>query len=297
MREIEPELKARLESGVTTLCRCWRVTRADGLVQGFTDHDEAVVFEGVAHEPSSGFDASSLESGLGLSVDNSAVVGALSSPGLSAEAIAAGRYDAACVDLFVVDWQRPDLGFQIFTGSLGEIRSGAVGFEAELRSLSQKMNLTIGRTYLPTCDRELGDAKCGADVSAAPISFELAVEAVAENRVLTLAQLPEQPDGWFDEGRVHWLTGNNVGLMARVKRDVVETSTRRVELWQTPSAEVRVGDTLRLVAGCNKRAETCRAKFANIANFRGFPHMPREDFVTAYPSGGGNHDGGSRTVG
>ena len=297
MRDIHPELQARLSSGATTLCRCWRVTRQDGLVQGYTDHDEPVVFDGVAHEPSSGFDAASLESGLGLSVDNSAVVGAISSPGLSGAAIAAGRYDDACVDLWVVDWRRPDLGFQIFTGSLGEIRTGPVGFEAELRSISQKMNLTIGRTYLPTCDRELGDEKCGADVSGPPFSFEVAVELVAENRVLMLERLPAQPEGWFGEGRVHWVTGNNVGLIARIKRDTLETAHRRIELWQTASADVRVGDRLRLVAGCNKRADTCRAKFANIENFRGFPHMPREDFVTAYPSGGGVHDGGSRTVG
>ena len=31
---------AKLDSGATTLCRCWLITRSDGVVQGFTDHDE-----------------------------------------------------------------------------------------------------------------------------------------------------------------------------------------------------------------------------------------------------------------
>jgi uncharacterized phage protein (TIGR02218 family) len=47
------------------------------------------------------------------------------------------------------------------------------------------------------------------------------------------------------------------------------------------------------VAGCDKRAETCRAKFGNFLNFRGFPHIPGEDWVTAYPKDGVIHDGTS----
>jgi hypothetical protein len=31
---------------------------------------------------------------------------------------------------------------------------------------------------------------------------------------------------------------------------------------------------LRLEAGCDKRAETCRLKFGNFLNFRGFPAFP-----------------------
>jgi uncharacterized phage protein (TIGR02218 family) len=68
---------------------------------------------------------------------------------------------------------------------------------------------------------------------------------------------------------------------------------RVVELWQEPPAGLRVGDGFRLVAGCDKRAETCRAKFGNFINFHGFPHIPGEDWVAAYPKRGGRHDGRS----
>ncbi len=43
MRAVPAALQSKLDSGVTTLCRCWIVTRRDGVVQGFTDHDEDVV--------------------------------------------------------------------------------------------------------------------------------------------------------------------------------------------------------------------------------------------------------------
>jgi uncharacterized phage protein (TIGR02218 family) len=50
---------------------------------------------------------------------------------------------------------------------------------------------------------------------------------------------------------------------------------------------------MRVSAGCDKSAATCRAKFSNLLNFRGFPHLPGEDWVTAYPKAGEVHDGSS----
>ncbi len=51
MKSFSPSLAAHLASGATTLCACWRVTRGDGVVLGFTDHDRAIVFDDVEHEP------------------------------------------------------------------------------------------------------------------------------------------------------------------------------------------------------------------------------------------------------
>lgn len=45
---------------------------------------------------------------------------------------------------------------------------------------------------------------------------------------------------------------------------------------------------------CDKRWETCVGLFANGVNFQGFPDIPGDDFLTAYPTTGGRHDGGSR---
>jgi hypothetical protein len=45
---------------------------------------------------------------------------------------------------------------------------------------------------------------------------------------------------------------------------------------------------------CDKRLETCVGVFANGINFRGFPEIPGDDFLTAIPATGGRHDGGSR---
>ena len=54
MRTIPPALQARLDSGVTMLCRCWVLQRADGVMQGFTDHDQDIVLDAVTCRADSG---------------------------------------------------------------------------------------------------------------------------------------------------------------------------------------------------------------------------------------------------
>ena len=116
MRAIDPELQARLDGGATHLCRCWLVGRRDGVTLGFTDHDEDIVFDGVAFRASSGMDASALQSATGLSVDNAQAVGALSDAAVSEEDVRAGRFDRAEVRLWLVDWERPELRVLMFRG-------------------------------------------------------------------------------------------------------------------------------------------------------------------------------------
>lgn len=50
-------------------------------------------------------------------------------------------------------------------------------------------------------------------------------------------------------------------------------------------------------AVCDKRYATCLNEFDNILNFRGFPDVPGEDFLTVYPREGDVMDGGSRLSG
>ena len=52
-------------------------------------------------------------------------------------------------------------------------------------------------------------------------------------------------------------------------------------------------DAFTITAGCDKHFKTCKAKFDNSANFRGFPHVPGIDFALAVPDGGGKNDGES----
>ncbi len=53
-------------------------------------------------------------------------------------------------------------------------------------------------------------------------------------------------------------------------------------MWTPPNVPLAVGDMVVLTVGCDKRFDTCRDRFSNAANFRGFPHIPGNDFVMGY---------------
>jgi uncharacterized phage protein (TIGR02218 family) len=65
-----------------------------------------------------------------------------------------------------------------------------------------------------------------------------------------------------------------------------------VTLWQEAGEFFSVGAAVVLRAGCDKRFETCRNRFSNAVNFRGFPHMPGNDFVARFASSDQDNDGG-----
>lgn len=276
-------LLEHLAGGITTTCLCWAVTRRDGVVMGFTDHDRDLEFEGVAFRAGTGLTARALAQVAGLAVDNSEAVGALSDAGVREEDLRAGRFDGAEVRQWLVNWQDVAARMMRFRGTLGEVVQAGGEFRAELRGLSEALNRTGGRVLQQGCDAVLGDVRCGVDLHLPEFSAEFVVQALRERRVLVLPLEGGFEAGWFAQGRVQVLDGAAAGLSGSVKRDSWEPGLRIVELWEEPAILPVPGDRVRVQAGCDRLAATCRNKFSNFSNFRGFPHVPDEDWITASP--------------
>ncbi|MCC5993399.1 MAG: DUF2163 domain-containing protein [Rhodobacteraceae bacterium] len=284
-------LRDHLASGATTIARAWALKRADGLQLGFTDHDRDLEFDGLLFRASAGLSARALEQVTGLAVDNSEAVGALVDAGLTEADITAGRYDGAELVIWQVNWAAPDQRQVIFRGSLGEITREGGAFRTELRGLSEALNIASGRVYHADCAASLGDAACGFDLDA-PGFHATAPLLGAKGATLRLAPLAGLAEGWFAQGTVTVQTGQAAGLAGQVRFDRVEDQARVITLWSQLRAPLAAGDQVILRAGCDKRAETCRLKFNNFLNFRGFPHIPGDDWMTAYPRQGQPNRGG-----
>lgn len=104
MTGYDARLRAHLATGTTTLARAFAVTRADGVVLGFTDHDRDLSFDGILFRADSGMTAGALQQATGLAVDNSEAFGALRSDAISETDVMAGRYDGAAVRGWLVNW-------------------------------------------------------------------------------------------------------------------------------------------------------------------------------------------------
>ena len=287
-------LKAHLAGGATTVARCFAVVRKDGTVLGFTDHDRDLAFEGTIFRADSGLTAKAIQQTTGLSVDNSEAFGALRSDAITEADVLAGRYDGAEVRAWLVNWADPHMRVLQFRGSLGEIVRSGGAFKAELRGLSEALNQAVGHIYHSRCSAVLGDQRCRFDLAQPGYAVTRPVETVTEARIFDFAGFGGHEDRWFEKGRFRVLSGAAAGLVGSIKNDrLLAGGARSIELWQALGAAPAAGDMVRIEAGCDRRAETCRLKFANFVNFRGFPHIPGEDWVMSYPVSSGRNDGGS----
>lgn len=293
MRSLPPALAAALQSGATTLARCWILRRRDGVVQGFTEHDVDLVIEGVRCRAASGFDGSEVSSRLGLAADAHELAGALNSETLTESDLAAGRFDGARVELWLVDWMAPANRLKLRCGELGEVTRAGDAFTAEVRGLAFRLDEDGGRLYTATCDANLGDGRCGVSLAAEGRRGAGTVGAVTSATRLLATGLSAYADGWFTGGRLAWQSGANAGLAVEIDTHRRDAAGVALTLWQPPAHTVAAGDAFVVTAGCDKRFGTCRDRFGNAANFRGFPHIPGNDLVIRYAVAGESGNDGS----
>lgn len=291
MKTLPPALQAHLDDGTTTLAWCWKITRADGVVLGFTDHDRMLSFGGTDYEPESGLSASEIRAGSDLAVDSQDAQGALTSDRITETDILDGRWDNALVEVWRVNWQGPAQRVLIRRGSIGELRRGRVAFVAEIRSMAHVLGQTVGRVYQGTCDAALGDGRCRVNIAGAAYTGTGAVVDPIRDRAFTASGLASFANGWFSFGTLEWTSGPNSGRLTEVMMHEVSSDMVTITLLEAPVRPITGGHGFTIRAGCDKRAETCAAKFANMLNFRGFPHIPGQDTVIRYPTSSGGHEG------
>ena len=293
MKALPKGLQSHLDTGTTTLSLCWRLTRNDGQVFGFTDHDLPLDFDGTTFQPESGFTASEIRSGSDLSVDAQDAEGVLTSTTITETDILDGRWDNAAVEIWRVNWADTGQRVLMRRGAIGQVRRGRVQFVAEMRSLSHVLNQSVGRTFQATCDAILGDARCGVNLNDPANKGSGSVVTVSGSRAFTASSLAGFSDGWFALGTLAWTSGANAGRKAEIMTHTLASSTVTITLMEIPVRPLATGDTFDIFAGCDKAFATCKAKFANADNFRGFPHIPGQDTVVRYAAKGDPNTGGA----
>ncbi|WP_173931144.1 DUF2163 domain-containing protein [Chelativorans sp. Marseille-P2723] len=291
MANISPAFAAHLEGEVTSVCHCWRLVRKDGKVMGFTDHDRIILCDGTEFKPDSGFAASEARKSLGLAVDTVDVEGALSSADIQEADILAGLYDGATVETFLVNWQDPVQFARLRRAVIGQLTRRDGRFLAELESPERALDQTSGRTVRRNCDAELGDRRCGLILDAPKYKGEAVVVKV-EGSSITVSGLDAFQSGWFSHGVATWISGKSAGRRERISAHRNSLEGTVLDLWREQAAGVEVGDTITVIAGCDKRFATCKAKFSNSERFRGFPHLPGDDAAYGYVVEGDRFDGG-----
>lgn len=287
MRTLASAFAENLAVDATTTCHCWRVTRRDGSVLGFTEHDHDLAFGDTVFMAASGFSASEAQAATGLSAGGDEVTGGFSHSAIREEDLASGCFDGARVELFLVNWASPDQHVHLNTREIGEVSRAGGEFRAELRSLAHRLDQPQGRVYGRRCDARLGDSRCG--VALAAWRGEGVVTEVRDACRIVGSGLSGFESGFFRQGLLEFAGGPAIDIERHQR---YSDGTVELTFWLPAEAPVVVGAVFIITAGCDKSFATCKARFANHLNFRGFPHVPGADFAYSYADGERVHDGG-----
>ena len=283
-RSISVGLTNHLAGEVVTLATCWKITRQDGVIMGFTSHETDLLVSGVTYMAASGISPTTVEQKSDMSVDNLEVDGVLDSSYITEADLNAGKYDFAEVLVFIVNYADLTMGTLITKrGWMGEVSLNQGKYIAEVRGLSQKLQNTVGRIFEPTCRANLGDTKCafnlaGNTVSGSAATVSTSVTTATSQQVFyasALSNISTYPAGYFSNGKLTFTSGLNNGISMEIKEFASGVITCVLPFPYSISA----GNAFTIYAGCDKTIATCKNKFNNVINFRGEPYIPGLDKV------------------
>jgi len=156
-----------------------------------------------------------------------------------------------------------------FYGRVAELVAGRSKVTLTVKSDLDLLNIQMPRTlFQAPCSHSLYDGGCTLSRAAFTDTGAVAGAATLSAFATTLTAA----NRYYENGVIAFTSGVNAGL------------TRTVKIYSNASGIVRVvmplpkipgvGDTFSIYPGCDKRLETCTAKFSNQQNFRGYPFVP-----------------------
>ena len=273
---------------VLTMSICLKIILKNGKKIAFTTNTNNIKF---IEEPdliylSKGFTPSVVSQNNQMSVDNADGKMIIDNINILEDDLEKGIYNNAYYELFEIDWTLKTNGYYSYNniikginGTIGEVKRDKLQFDTEFRSLSQYLSTTIIDVYKASCSATLGDIKCGVSLSS--FTFNDTISAVIKSNQF-IVSTSTNTDGFFNNGIVEFITGQNTGKKYTIKN--WDSATKTITLQMPSNYSISIGDNIKLIAGCNKIKSDCKYKFNNYINYRGFYDIPGMDFIV---SGGG----------
>ena len=231
----------------TTYTSCLRIERTDGYVICLTELDKDLIINDTelgfspvdqTYLSAAGYTPTNMESTSDNAVNNADVEGVLSAVGVQREDIIGGRYDFAKLHIFLWDYENDTLIKKLGSGHWGEVTIKDGSYVAEFRSLSQQLQQTIGRTYNPECDEQLGGTRCTIALGLFPKDGSITAQT---SKTFLIDSSLSMPDDYWNGMEVLWNTGDNATETANVL-DYIDTEDKIILDVDMPNY-ISLGDT------------------------------------------------------
>lgn len=267
------------------LATLWRITRRDGGVLLFTDHNAQLEYGGEAFAPAGGFDATARRKQDALRDQGLDIQGVVTSDAITTDDLRSGSYRDATVQEFQVDWRYPHATPMLSAVyRIGSVRWDGEVWSAELAGLASRLDQRIGDVSGRTCRHTLGDPGCAVALGEY-VYNDVEVNGVTDRRNFDAfdAGIPGSlGDDWFALGTITWISGANAGHRSEV-RSYTDTG-RAFELQEETPFDIAASDVFEVTPGCDRLRTTCRDKFSNVLNYGGDPYIPGTDQTLQTPT-------------
>lgn len=298
LRNISSLFKEHIGEEATTLAICWKIVSVGGDVFCFTNHDSSLLIDEELYKPLNMVSTSAIQHTTDMNSDNLEIEMVLDSDTISVDDLNYGLYDNASCDIFIVNYNNLSMGKVILLKG----QFGAVTMEddekakIELRGLTHKLQQTIGRQFLNTCDAVLGDSRCGIDLSE--MMYSGTVTAVTDRRVFRDSGLVGFEEDYFRYGSITWLSGNNVGQTMEVKHFVsnipivaVNLNENKIGVGGDQSGDILSGDSVEIIDSDGNNGtyqvtdsvfyggEYGQVELVEITTHSGFPPNPQTNIA------------------
>jgi len=245
------------------------ITRVDGGVFRFAEADEAIVVDGQTYSVVSGLQISAVKHTSNGEVPSCSIL-AVHADGafFDTDVLDAGLFDAATVQLYVVDRMNLTRKGLLFTGAISNVSysaSNQVVFDVKGAVTSARVLMTQKRS--PMCRTDLFSTLCGVDKTAYDVATT--VDEITNAFSFTVNGALTQVDGWFNQGVL--VTASGIALEIANWSQSSQTITTYLPCNRLLSN----GDNITLYPGCDKTLTGTNGcvKFSNQLNFQGEPHF------------------------
>lgn len=266
-----------------TTAVCWRLRPdpasplyASGLEVRATSHDRKLILPGhgsapflpgVAGLPTT-IDTESGHESAGLQYET-----VFTSAGITREALAAGDWVKARVEIFTVNVGALDMGQLVeFVGHLGRADEEGEMWKAEARPLTAVAQAQVGRLTSARCTvKRLGDERCKVDLNA-PAAGDGGAILVNGTLTQVVSVTRVRASALTQTGNYFELIRYTSGVLSGREYEVREYDPANKEfILRDPMHRLpAVGDTFTATRRCNRDPADCVGIYANILSNRGY---------------------------
>ncbi|WP_289335572.1 DUF2163 domain-containing protein [Acinetobacter baumannii] len=279
MRQASPKLIALLDADQFIMADLYTITTIQGIEYRYTSYDYSLVVDGKEFSsdgPIISREGTSLS--LGIEVDNLSIKIETNENTKFGDVPVAQAFHNGILDgarfklerIFMDMYTPTDTSagtLVLFEGRIVEPELDRYEINASVVSDVDNLKLQMPRNlYTPGCLNTLFDSACGLLSADFAVNTSIGTNSTPNRIFCDLSQ----PQGWFTQGVVEFLEGENIGIKRTVRLHEAGSLILTLPLLKMPE----IGEAIRVYPGCDKRLETCENRFNNRARFRGAPFVP-----------------------